>query len=134
MRRIWWGLLLGALALAGCGQSANRDDIRAVTTRFYGALATNAGSVACAQLSEETVKQLEQDEQSACANAIGDVGLSPSRISRVQVFVTNAKVDLANGASAFLEETAAGWKISAVGCRPTGGDPHEQPLQCAVES
>ena len=46
----------------------------------------------------------------------------------------NAKVDLTNGSSAFLEDTKDGWRISALGCRPTGGNPEEQPQGCAVES
>jgi len=134
MRGISIGLALGTLVLAGCGQDANRDDVRAVTTRFYSALTTHQGSTACAQLRSETIKQLEQDEKATCAKAIGEVGLTPSRIARVEVFEIEAKVDLANGASAFLEQTAGGWKISALGCRPTEGDPTEQPLGCAVES
>jgi|SRR3954466_6975781 len=134
MRRTAIALALATLVLAGCGQDGNRDDVRAVTTRFYTALATHQGSTACAQLSSDTVKKLEQDEKARCATAIDEAGLVPSRIARVQVFEINAKVDLVNGASAFLEQTATGWKISALGCRPTEGDPTEQPLGCTVES
>ena len=125
---------VAALALAGCGQSANRGDVRTVTDRFYAAVAQGDGALACAQLSAPTVKQLEQDEQARCAKAVGELGLSPARIARVEVFVTNAKVDLSNGASAFLEQTAHGWRLEALGCRPSGGDPEEQPLGCTVES
>jgi hypothetical protein len=134
MRWIGTGVALCALAMAGCGQSADRDAVRTVTDRFYTAVAAHEGSLACAQLSKETLKQLEQDEKAACPEAIGAAGLSPARIARVEVFITNAKVDLANGASAFLERTTAGWRISALGCRPTGGDPRQEPLGCAVES
>jgi hypothetical protein len=128
------GLALGALAMAGCGQSANRDAVRTVADRFYAALDQQDGSAACAQLSEDTVKQVEQDEKGSCPTAIAAVGLASSRVTRVEVFITNAKVDLANGASAFLEQTASGWKISAAGCRATDGDPKDRPLGCAVES
>jgi hypothetical protein len=134
MRWIPIALLLGALGMAGCGQSANRDDVRAVTGRFYAAVVDHDGSLACAQLSRPTIKQLEQDEKATCSKAVDALGLAPGRITRVEVFVTNAKVDLTNGASAFLEQTANGWKLSALGCRPTGGDPQEQPLSCAVAS
>jgi hypothetical protein len=134
MRWIPMALLLVALALAGCGQSANRNDVRAVADRFYAAVADRDGALACAQLSEQTLKQLEQDEKATCTQAVEGLGLSPGRIARVEVFVTNAKVDLTNGASAFLEQTASGWRISALGCRPTGGNPQEQPLGCTVES
>jgi hypothetical protein len=136
MHRIAISLLAAALglALAGCGQDTNRDAVRAVTDRFYAAIAGKDGAVACDQLSDATIAQLEQDEQGSCPTAIESVGLAPARITRVEVFITNAKVDLANGASAFLEQTRTGWKLSALGCRPTGGDPHENPLGCAVES
>src|SRR5215210_116724 len=134
MRRISLLVLLGALGVAGCGQSTNRDAVRSVTDRFYAAVADDDGATACAQLTEPTLKQLEQDEKSTCTEAVSGLGLSSSRIARVEVFVTNAKVDLANGASTYLEQTAHGWRISALGCRPTEGDPEEEPLGCAVES
>jgi hypothetical protein len=134
MRRTCTGLLLAALALAGCGQDANGDAVRTVTARFYTAVAQHDGALACRQLAQPTVKQLEQNEKATCSKAIGALGLAPARIAHVAVYVTNAKVDLTNGASAFLEETATGWRISALGCRPTGGDPKVQPLGCAVQS
>jgi hypothetical protein len=134
MRRSLTPLLLLPLAAAGCGQSANTADVRAVTSRFYAAVAQHDGALACRQLAEPTLEQLEQDEKAACPKAIGGLGLAPARIAHVAVYVTNAKVDLTNGASAFLEQTATGWRISALGCRPTGGDPTEQPLGCAVKS
>jgi hypothetical protein len=134
MRWISMTLVLAAIALTGCGQSANRDDVRAVTDRFSAAVASHDGAAACAQLSENTLKQLEQTEKASCPQAVGSVGLTRSRIARVQVYVTNAKVDFTDGASDFLEDTAEGWKLSALGCRPTQGDPREHPLGCAVES
>jgi hypothetical protein len=134
MRWISMTVVLAAVALGGCGQSTNRKDVRAVTDRFSAAVASQDGAQACAQLSEDTLKQLEQEEKSACAQAVGSVGLTSARITRVQVYETNAKVDFANGASAFLEDTADGWKLSALGCRPTQGDPREHPLGCAVKS
>jgi hypothetical protein len=134
MRWISTGILLAALALSGCGQTAERDAVRTATERFYAAVGSHDGARACAQLSEETIKQLELSEKAKCADAVGSLGLSPTRVTHVEVFVTNAKVDLANGASAFLDETAAGWKLSALGCRPTNGNPQEQPMGCAVES
>lgn len=120
--------------MSGCGQSANRDDVTAVTGRFYAAVAQHDGATACAQLTAQTVKQLEQDEKARCTKAVDGLGLSPGRVARVQVFITNAKVDLTNGASAFLEQTASGWRISALGCRPTEGDPKQHPLGCTVQS
>src|SRR3954447_184223 len=136
MWRIATGAVLAGLALAGagCGQDANREDVRAVTGRFFAALAARDGATACAQLSTDTVKSLEQDEQSACPEAIAAAGLGTSRVVKIAVYVTNAKVDLANGASAYLEQTASGWKLSALGCRATDGDPRKHPMSCAVEA
>jgi hypothetical protein len=136
MWRITTGAVLAGLALAGagCGQDANRDDVQAVTGRFFAALAARDGATACAQLSTDTVDSLEQDEQSACPEAIAAAGLATSRVVKVAVYVTNAKVDLANGASAYLEQTASGWKLSALGCRATDGDPRSHPMSCAVEA
>jgi hypothetical protein len=134
MRWTTIALVLMAAAVAGCGQGTNRDTVRAVTDRFYAAVDDHDGALACAQLSQDTLKQLEQDEKATCAKAVEALGLAGAPVTRVEVYVTNAKVDLANGASAFLEDTATGWKLSALGCRPSQGDPHEQPLGCAVES
>lgn len=135
-RRVVAAIALGAAALCGqgCGQDANRDQVRSVTDRFYAAVARHDGALACAQLDPPTVKQLEQAEKATCAKAVEALGLAPARIARVAVYVTNAKVDLSNGASAFLEQTATGWKLSALGCRPSGGDPQVHPLGCTVQS
>jgi hypothetical protein len=135
-RRLVTALVLGTVALCGqgCGQDANRDQVRAVTGRFYAAVANHDGATACAQLDPPTLKQLEQDEKATCAKAVEALGLARASITRVEVYVTNAKVDLSNGASAFLEQTASGWKLSALGCRPSGGDPQVHPLGCTVQS
>jgi hypothetical protein len=50
----------------------------------------------------------------------------------VEVDLTNAKLDLSSGESVFLSEEAAGWRIVAVGCRPTHGDPTKEPMDCEV--
>jgi hypothetical protein len=134
MRWILMTALLAAAGLTGCGQSANRDAVRTVAERFSAAVAGHDGALACAQLSSATAKQLEQDEKATCARAVESLGLEPAAITRVQVYITNAKVDFANGASAFLEDSADGWKFAALGCRPTEGDPQDHPLGCAVES
>jgi hypothetical protein len=127
-------LVLGTLVLCGCGQSHDRRDVRTVTDRFYAAVQGGDGATACAQLSQDTAKELEQQEKKACDAAVGDLGLAPGRIATIQVYITNAKVNLSNGAAAYLDRTAAGWRISALGCRPTEGEPRDHPLGCAVQS
>ena len=38
------------------------------------------------------------------------------------------------GESAFLSEGTDGWKLSAVGCKPEKGRPHNRPYECEAES
>jgi hypothetical protein len=103
-----------------------------VTERFVRAVADHDGVRACAQLSEGARAALEHDESEPCRTAAPDIDdVAPSRIVGAQVFVTSAKVDLADGHSAFLELTPTGWRIAAAGCRPEGGD---APYTCAVEA
>ena len=136
-RRIATVIAVGAIALAGaagCGQDTNAAAARAVTSRFFSDIAHQDGAGACAQLSPDTIKSVEQTEKATCGKAIESAGVTPSRIVHVAVYVTNAKVDLANRASVYLEQTATGWKLSALGCRTTDGDPKVHPLSCAVQS
>ena len=51
----------------------------------------------------------------------------------VQVAITSAKVDLAGGESFFLSEEKSGWRIAALGCRPTT-TPTRTPFDCALEA
>ena len=72
-------------------------------------------------------------ESKPCPEAVRELDdeIQPSAVTRAQVFVTTAKVDLADGQSAFLELTARGWRVAAAGCRPTGPD---EPYQCVLEA
>jgi hypothetical protein len=122
-----------ALTFTGCGQSDNRVAVRATTERFLAAYTADEGASACAALSQGTRKALESQEQKPCAEAIGDVKLEAGAVTRVQVTITNAKIDLASGESVFLSEQAAGWRISALGCRPQG-KPTNSPMDCELEA
>jgi hypothetical protein len=133
MLRAAIGLALAAVAVSGCGQSADRREVRTVAGRFYAAVQGGDGATACAQLSPDTAKELEQQEKKSCAAAVGDLGLSPARVAAVEVYATSAKVDLSNGASAYLDWSASGWQLSAVGCRPTEGEPKDHPMGCTVQ-
>jgi hypothetical protein len=77
------------------------------------------------------VQALEHDEGEACAKAAPGLDVSPSAVSRVQVFGTGAKVDLADGHSAFLELTRRGWRLSAAGCTP---EPRDRPYTCELQA
>jgi len=128
-------LLLAAVALAsaGCGQSDDRDAVRATTTRFLAAYDADQGEAACAALSEDTRTELESQEKSSCPDAIGEVELEPGAVRHVHVTLTNAKVDLASGESLFLSEEATGWRISALGCKPQG-KPTNSPFDCELQA
>jgi hypothetical protein len=124
-------LCLVALVSAGCGRSDDERVTSTVTTRFLRAIDAHNGALACAQLSQGAIKSLEHDEGKTCAKAAPDLDISPSRVTRAEVFGTGAKVDLADGQSAFLELTPHGWRLSAAGCRP---EPDDHPFTCEVEA
>jgi hypothetical protein len=124
-------LAAAAVATAGCGQSGDRDVVRATTARFLAAYSAHQGAQACAALSQDTRKELQSQEKRPCAAAIGQVELQPGAVKHVDVELTNAKVDLTGGESLFLSEEATGWKITAVGCKPQG-DPTNTPMDCEL--
>jgi hypothetical protein len=124
--------LLLVLALAGCGQSDDRAAVRAVTERFYNAYDAKQGAVACSTIASETRKQLESEESEPCPDAVGSLEVSGGPILKVAVVMTNAKVDLAGGESVFLSEEQPGWRITALGCRPTK-TPTDTPFDCELE-
>jgi hypothetical protein len=128
------GLLLVCLATAGCARSDDRAEATGVAERFFSAISAGDGAAACAQLSPETRKKLEQDEQKPCREAIGGPRIEPGALEGVEVFSTNAKADLANGDSAFLSLTKAGWRLSAAGCKPAEGSPSDVPMDCEIEA
>jgi hypothetical protein len=131
----WWhraGLVLALCAAAtGCGRADDRAAVGAVTERFLQAIAAEDGAGACAQLSDDTAQALQRDAGQPCAVAATGLDVALSTVTRSEVFGTAAKVDLADGGSAFLELTPDGWRISAAGCVP---EPGEQPYTCEVEA
>jgi hypothetical protein len=122
---------VAALISTGCGRSDDERTTSAVTERFLRAVDEHDGPRACAQLSDGAVQALEHDEGKSCDQAAPELDVSPSRVTRAQVFGTGAKVDLADGHSAFLELTRRGWRLSAAGCRP---EPDDRPFTCEVEA
>jgi hypothetical protein len=120
-----------AVLSAGCGRADDERTTSVVTERFLRAVDEHDGARACAQLSPGAVDALEHDEGKPCAEAAPELDVSPSRVTRAQVFGTGAKVDLADGHSAFLELTRRGWRLSAAGCRP---EPDDHPFTCEVEA
>jgi len=126
--------LLAAAALAGCGQSEDRDQVRDVAAAFSAALGDGDGAAACEQLSEPTVEALEEQEQAPCEEAIGELRLDADEVAHVRVYVTNAEAEYASGERAYLDRSHDGWRMSAVGCRFEDGKPQSRPATCEVES
>jgi hypothetical protein len=119
------------LPLAACGTSHRGSDAGAVVERFHAELRSGDGAGACHELSKETVSKLEQQEGKPCAKAIIGVELPKGGTAVVKrVEITSAYVRLDQGSADFLDEGPDGWRISAAGCKPSGGD---KPYECEVE-
>jgi hypothetical protein len=135
-RPMRWAVALVVLALgaAGCGQSDDRSTVRQVTQRFFSALSSGDGETACAQLSSDTRKELESQEKKDCREAITGLQVHPGTATRIQLYITNAKVDLSSGESTFLSYGQQGWRIDAVGCKVKEAKPADQPYDCEAEA
>jgi hypothetical protein len=120
---------LVALAVVGCGRADDRRTVSETTAGFLRAVDAQDGSAACGALSEDTAQAVASEEEKPCAEAVTGLSLTPSPVRRVQVFGIDAQVDLADGAIAFLQLTPVGWRLTAAGCHPSGGD---QPYDCEV--
>jgi hypothetical protein len=124
-------LAVAVLALAGCGRSGDRADVRSVAESFYAAAGAHDGARACAWLSTGARQALEQDESEPCARAVGHLKLSGSGARRVEVYSTEAAVALRGGDVVYLESTPRGWRISAAGCRQPR---YDTPADCELQS
>ena len=127
-------LLLLCLGATGCGRSGDREQATQVAERFFTAIGSGDGATACAQLSADTRKALEDDEQKPCREAIGGLSIDAGSPTKLELYLTNAKADLDDGQSAFLSQTAEGWRISAAGCKPGDGPPTDVPMDCELEA
>jgi hypothetical protein len=134
MRLLAGGIVLVCLLSAGCGRSDDRADVRSVTERFFAAVEAGDGEAACLELDADTRSQLESQEERDCREAVTELQLDGGAPTRVEVYVTNAKVDLAGGQSAFLGRTDDGWRLSAIGCEPQADKPADRPFDCEVEA
>jgi hypothetical protein len=125
-------LVLVCVAVGGCGTTGRDADVAAVSNRFHAALEADDGAAACRELSPETRKALESQEERACEEAILGLDLpAGDTVARAKVYMTTAYVELAGPASAFLDEGPDGWKVSAAGCTAT---PSDRPFDCELES
>ena len=128
-------VLLFLLTLtAGCGTSDDREQARDVTERFFDAVRRDRPEEACAQLSAAIVKELESQTEQSCRGVITRLEYDGGAVVAVHVYITNAKVDLRNGESVFLNREPTGWKLTAIGCKPEDGKPRDRPFDCEVEA
>jgi hypothetical protein len=119
-------VVVGLVALSGCGTGADRAQVRAVTMRFFSALDAHHGADACIQLSPALQTTITQEQSvRRCASAVVKVKARRSPIVVVRVYATSARVDLTGGESVFLSATRDGWRIVALGCRPRSSGPFE---------
>jgi hypothetical protein len=123
-------VLVTAVALVGCGRGSDRATVRSVAEGFYAAVADHDGTRACALLSADTRKALEQQASASCARAVVQLNLSGRRAADVRVYSTDAGVDLRDGDTVFLQRDSIGWRIAAAGCRPQA---HGEPADCEVQ-
>jgi hypothetical protein len=119
------------LALCGCGRSGDRETVRGIALQFYAAVDRHEGARACALLSAETRKALEDQESESCEKAVAHLDLTGGPVGKVSVYSTEAAVELRGGDTVFLQDTRHGWRIAAAGCHPSG---HEEPADCDLEA
>ena len=130
MRRVATAMLAAGALLAGCG--GQEGDAAAVARDFLASLSAGDATAACASLAQATREKLEKDEAAPCAEALAELDLRAANgVSDTEVFVSEARVRLANGEYAFLGRTPDGWKVSAAGCKPTAP---EEPYDCELEA
>ncbi len=115
------------------GRAGHEQRARSAVEALYGAVAAGDGEKACRQLTQSTAEKLEDEEKAPRAEAVTDVDLSePAPAATATVYMTSARIKLRTGEVAFLDETEAGWRVSAAGCEPQPGE--ERPYDCELES
>jgi outer membrane murein-binding lipoprotein Lpp len=113
------------LGLAGCGTNADADQARRAAQTLYVAAARHDGSRACAQMSPSLRAQLVDDDGGPCAKAVVGLDLAGRTVDEVKVYADAALVRFTGGDTVFLGDTAQGWRVEALGCRPQGHGPYD---------
>lgn len=126
------GALLGLAIFAGCGTASSEREATAVVGRFQEALAARNGEAACAQLTAATREALEREEREACSQAVLALRLSGGGdVADVVIYLNSGFAEVRAHGFAFLDQTTAGWRISAAGCTPSKPN---LPYECELES
>jgi hypothetical protein len=114
-----------ALGVAGCGTGADADQARHAAQTLYAAAERHDGAAACAQMSPSLRAQLVSDDGGPCAKAVIGLDLAGRTVDEVKVYADAALVRFAGGDTVFLGDTAQGWRVEALGCRPQGRGPYD---------
>jgi hypothetical protein len=117
---------IGALLLLSGCSSLQRSEVERVATSFEDQ--SGDPEARCDLLIATTRAAVEQQEQAACSEAIGDLPLQGGEVREVQVWGDEAQVKL-DGDTVFLAETTSGWRVSAAACTAR----EELPYDCEVE-
>lgn len=126
--------LLAGMA-SGCGTGDDRRQARDVVERFYAAVRADRAQEACSLVSPGLAAAIESQTGQSCEGVITRLHYEGGpAVVEAQVFITNAKVDLEGGESAFLDRGPAGWRLTALACRPEGGDPEKRPMDCEAQA
>lgn len=122
---------LAVAVLASCGTDSSERDASAVVERFRGALAARDGRLACDLLTGPTRVALEAQEMSPCGRAVLGLGLrGGGEAMDAEVYMNSGLVEVGPRDFAFLDQTRAGWRISAAGCVPAAPN---MPYECDLE-
>jgi hypothetical protein len=123
--------LLAVATFAGCGTGSSERDATAVVERFQAALSARDGRAACEHLTPATRAALERQEMSGCGRAVLGMPLrGGGDVVDVKIYLNSGLAEVGARGFAFLDQTSAGWRISAAGCRPS--EPN-MPYECGLE-
>ncbi|MGW0034797.1 hypothetical protein ACWDXD_33890 [Streptomyces sp. NPDC003314] len=128
---VLFGALTAVVVLCACGAPQARQDGASRAGRaFEEALASGAYGAACELLAPESREQLEEDEERPCEKALPSQDL-PRGEGASSVDVHGRQALLRVGAETlFLSQFDDGWRVTAAGCVPRGGD---EPYRCALK-
>ncbi|MET7617963.1 hypothetical protein [Streptomyces sp. NPDC005408] len=118
------------MALTGCAAVAEREQAASrAAERFESSLRKSDGVAACTALAPGTLEEFEDSAEAKCPAAVTAAQLPDAGAVRlVDVYGRQARVVL-HGDTLFLSAFPDGWKITAAGCAPRGG----QPYKCIVK-
>lgn len=100
---------------------------------FAQALDARDGARACGLLTPDAQDALEQDRKKPCDRGVIEVAASlklQGRAGLTEIAERSAIVTTQRGDALFLDQTPAGWRVSAAGCRPQAP---ALPYECELE-